>query len=92
MKRYLAGSPNLAAGHLQSVPFLQQGARIDTVERLERAGVDEIACLIDFGVGADLVLEGLERLNVVKVRANPRPLVLAPARALAGTPPVALRS
>lgn len=127
MKRYLAGSLNLAAGHLQSVPFLQQGARIDTgaltpelvdqaleasfekyfhmasllgsydkcldtVERLERAGVDEIACLIDFGIEADLVLEGLERLNVVKVLANPRPLVLEPARALAGTPQVALRS
>lgn len=33
-----------------------------TAERLRRIGVDEIACLIDFGLPADTVLAGLERI------------------------------
>jgi hypothetical protein len=33
-----------------------------TVERARAAGVDEIACLIDFGIPRDAVLKGLERL------------------------------
>ncbi len=32
------------------------------LERLRRIGVDEVACLIDFGLPADTVLTGLERL------------------------------
>jgi natural product biosynthesis luciferase-like monooxygenase protein len=105
MKRYLAGSLNLAAGHLASVPFLQRGADIDVsaltpeladqvldasfekyfhmsslmgsyekcldaVDRLEAIGVDEIACLIDFGVAEATVLESLDHLQVVRLLAN----------------------
>jgi len=36
------------------------------VERYRAAGVDEIACLIDFGVPHDTALRGLERLDEVR--------------------------
>jgi natural product biosynthesis luciferase-like monooxygenase protein len=45
------------------------------VDRLKQADVDEIACLVDFGVASDQVLAHLEDLNDVRVRCN------APARA-----------
>ena len=41
------------------------------VERLKAIGVDEIACLIDFGVDSDSVLESLRYLNEVRERSNP---------------------
>lgn len=41
-------------------------------ERLQAAGVDEIACLIDFGVETDAVLACLESLNAVRQRYNAR--------------------
>jgi natural product biosynthesis luciferase-like monooxygenase protein len=41
-----------------------------TVEKLQAAGVDEIACLIDFGVPTDTVLESLRHLDELRVRAN----------------------
>lgn len=106
MKKYLAGSLDLAAAHLESVPFLQRAGAIDlesltpdlidqtleasfekyfqmgsllgsydkcldTVERLADIDVDEVACLIDFGLEEATVWAGLERLNVVRVLANP---------------------
>jgi len=40
------------------------------VEQLKRIGVDEIACLIDYGIAPDLVLEGLKPLAQVLKRAN----------------------
>ncbi|TDK52116.1 MupA/Atu3671 family FMN-dependent luciferase-like monooxygenase, partial [Antarcticimicrobium luteum] len=40
------------------------------VEQLKRIGVDEVACLIDFGIAPDLVLAGLKPLAEVLVRAN----------------------
>ena len=40
------------------------------VERLKDAGVDEIACLIDFGVPSDVVLASLPRLDELKQLAN----------------------
>ncbi len=40
------------------------------VERLKQAGVDEIACLVDFGIASDQVLAHLEHLNEVRVRSN----------------------
>jgi natural product biosynthesis luciferase-like monooxygenase protein len=46
---------------------------LDTVDRVEAAGVDEVACLIDYGVAPDTVLASLEHLNVVRILANPRP-------------------
>lgn len=41
------------------------------VKRFEAAGVDEIACLIDFGVAPGLVLEGLDALRRLKDRFEP---------------------
>jgi natural product biosynthesis luciferase-like monooxygenase protein len=43
---------------------------LETVERLRRIGVDEIACLIDFGVNTEAVLESLPYLNTVRERSN----------------------
>jgi thioesterase domain-containing protein len=40
------------------------------VERCKRAGVDEIACLLDFGVSTQRVLASLPYLNEVRERAN----------------------
>ncbi|MBI3876678.1 MAG: LLM class flavin-dependent oxidoreductase [Verrucomicrobia bacterium] len=40
------------------------------VDRLAAIGVDEIACLIDFGVDTDSVLASLERLNQLRERNN----------------------
>lgn len=40
------------------------------VEQLKRIGVDEIACLIDYGIAPELVLEGLEPLAELLRRAN----------------------
>jgi natural product biosynthesis luciferase-like monooxygenase protein len=43
------------------------------VEALKEIGVDEIACLVDFGVAADLVLESLAHLDRLRLRsAAPR--------------------
>ncbi|MFP4327482.1 MAG: MupA/Atu3671 family FMN-dependent luciferase-like monooxygenase, partial [Paracoccaceae bacterium] len=43
---------------------------LDRVERLKRIGVDEIACLIDYGIPVEQVLEGLVPLAEVLRRAN----------------------
>ena len=43
---------------------------IARAEQLKRIGVDEIACLIDYGIAPDLVLEGLKPLAEVVKRAN----------------------
>ncbi|MDF1718996.1 MAG: LLM class flavin-dependent oxidoreductase [Antarcticimicrobium sp.] len=40
------------------------------VEQLKRIGVDEVACLIDYGIAPDLVLKGLKPLAQVLARAN----------------------
>ncbi len=40
------------------------------VEQLKRIGIDEIACLIDYGIAPELVLEGLKPLAEVLRRAN----------------------
>ncbi|MDN3638514.1 LLM class flavin-dependent oxidoreductase [Simiduia curdlanivorans] len=42
------------------------------IERLKRAGVDEIACLIDFGVDDDQVLESLVHLNTLRELSLPK--------------------
>lgn len=43
------------------------------VERLKKVGVDEVACLIDFGVGADAVLDSLRHLNELRERCDGAP-------------------
>lgn len=43
---------------------------LDMVERVQAADIDEIACLIDFGVDPQRVLASLEHLGVVRVLAN----------------------
>lgn len=40
------------------------------IDRLKEMGVDEVACLIDFGVDVDSVLNSLPRLNELRVHAN----------------------
>jgi natural product biosynthesis luciferase-like monooxygenase protein len=42
------------------------------IERLKEIGVDEIACLIDFGVDVDSVLESLDHLVVLRDLSNIR--------------------
>ncbi len=41
------------------------------IDQLKSAGVDEIACLIDFGVDDDLVLDNLKHLNTLRQISNP---------------------
>jgi natural product biosynthesis luciferase-like monooxygenase protein len=40
------------------------------VERLKAIGVDEVACLIDFGVDFESTMASLELLNEVRIRSN----------------------
>ncbi|MEO0911426.1 MAG: MupA/Atu3671 family FMN-dependent luciferase-like monooxygenase, partial [Pseudomonadota bacterium] len=47
------------------------------VEALKRIGVDEIACLIDYGIAVDQVMEGLYPLAEVLKRANAAPEIAA---------------
>ncbi|MEV7560546.1 MupA/Atu3671 family FMN-dependent luciferase-like monooxygenase [Streptomyces sp. NPDC089795] len=48
------------------------------VERIRAAGVDEIACLIDFGVPDEQVLAGLEHLDRLRIAcAAPAPATVA---------------
>jgi len=51
-------------------------------EQLSAIGVDELACLIDFGLGTDEVLAGLPRLDEVRRRAAAH-MQAAPAHGLA---------
>ncbi|HVZ39806.1 MAG TPA: amino acid adenylation domain-containing protein [Candidatus Kapabacteria bacterium] len=44
----------------------------ERVEQLRAIGVDEIACLIDFGVGTDTVIESLAALDELRRRCTPR--------------------
>ncbi len=43
---------------------------LELVSQLKAAGVDEIACQMDFGVASDLVLESLPYLHELKERSN----------------------
>ena len=42
------------------------------IDKLKAAGIDEIACLIDFGVDADSVMSSLDYLNLMKEASNKR--------------------
>ena len=41
-----------------------------TVQRLQRIGINEIACLVDFGVDQDIVLDSLNRLDTLRQRST----------------------
>ena len=43
---------------------------LETIKKIKKAGVDEVACLIDFGVASDMVLNHLQYLNAVKTLTN----------------------
>jgi natural product biosynthesis luciferase-like monooxygenase protein len=45
-----------------------------TIEKLKSLNVDEVACLIDFGVDSAMALEHLEHLNTLKEQSNAAPL------------------
>ncbi|HKN54195.1 MAG TPA: MupA/Atu3671 family FMN-dependent luciferase-like monooxygenase [Amycolatopsis sp.] len=42
----------------------------DVVEQFRAAGIDEVACLIDFGVPTDVVLSGLDRLDQLRTACS----------------------
>ena len=44
-----------------------------TIDSLKQKGVDEIACLVDFGVDSKAILDSLEYLNLVRQRSNNPP-------------------
>ena len=41
------------------------------IDQLKTAGIDEVACLIDFGVENDIVLDSLQHLDTMRQLANP---------------------
>jgi hypothetical protein len=47
-----------------------QATCADMVCRLRRIGVDELACLIDFGLDTEAVMGGLARLEALKRRVE----------------------
>lgn len=53
------------------------------LNQLREIGVNEIACLIDFGVDEDVVLKGLEGLDIVRRQFNLAPTPAAAPRSLA---------
>src|SRR5690606_21022721 len=55
-------------------------------EQLKRIGVDEIACLIDYGLPCETVLEGLAPLAEILRRSNMAPELASDARPIA--PPI----
>jgi natural product biosynthesis luciferase-like monooxygenase protein/amino acid adenylation domain-containing protein/FkbM family methyltransferase len=63
-------------------------ACLETVRRVRGAGVDEVACLIDFGVDEELVLASLDRLRGVMEASRATPAAPA-ARPESPEPPLA---
>jgi natural product biosynthesis luciferase-like monooxygenase protein len=56
---------------------------LQMVERLRAIGVDEIACLIDFGIDSQTVLDNLTFLDEVRERANVEATETVPDHSLA---------
>jgi natural product biosynthesis luciferase-like monooxygenase protein len=50
--------------------FGTPGACLRMIDRLKSIGVDEVACLIDFGVDFDSVISSLHYLDTVRERSN----------------------
>jgi hypothetical protein len=42
------------------------------IDGLIKVGVSEVACFVDFGVGLDLVLDSLRRLNLLRLSYAPQ--------------------
>ncbi|NVJ08965.1 amino acid adenylation domain-containing protein [Myxococcus sp. AM001] len=59
------------------------------VERVRRLDVDEIACLVDFGVEVDATLEGLRHLEGLRARHSPEPGLAVPVPQLREGPDAA---
>ena len=57
---------------------------LEMVRRLQRIGVDEIACLIDFGIETDTVLAHLDHLNRLRKLAEEDTAVSVPESVPAG--------
>ncbi len=47
---------------------------IEMIDQLKEIGMDEIACLIDYGIETESVLASLGKLNEVRCLANPEPV------------------
>ncbi|GHG76874.1 non-ribosomal peptide synthetase/type I polyketide synthase [Comamonas sp. JC664] len=69
--------------------YVENGGLIGTpescgpmVERVQRLDVDEIACLVDFGVEVEATLEGLRHLDALRGRHSPEPASAIPSAAL----------
>ena len=41
------------------------------IDQIKSAGIDEVACLIDFGVDNETVLDNLKHLNQLRINSNP---------------------
>jgi natural product biosynthesis luciferase-like monooxygenase protein len=61
---------------------------LEVVEQLKEIGATEVACLIDFGIAPDVVLDNLVHLDALRKLANPKPVAVAAA---AGGLPVTVR-
>ena len=46
---------------------------LQTIQNLKTIGVDEVACLVDFGVETDLVLASFKHLTAVQEQSQPKP-------------------
>ncbi|WP_250635858.1 type I polyketide synthase [Myxococcus hansupus] len=69
--------------------YVENGGLIGTpescgpmVERVQRLDVDEIACLVDFGVEVEATLEGLRHLDALRSRHSPEPASALPSASL----------
>jgi natural product biosynthesis luciferase-like monooxygenase protein len=57
------------------------------INRLLGIGVDEVACLVDFGLDVETVLNGLEHLNELRIQYLRAPVVEGVASATEGAQP-----
>lgn len=52
--------------------FGTPGSCLAMVKKLKAIGVHDVACLIDFGVASEIVLEHLQHLNALRLAASPQ--------------------
>ncbi len=56
---------------------------LSMVNRLSHIGVDEVGCLVDFGIDPETTISGFERLNVLKERYAEQQLLVEEKRTMA---------